>query len=55
MTLKIVAVLLLVGFFFLLSKAGAKMIGEENPLAKAFPIGATILVAFLLGLMFFSE
>lgn len=52
MTVKIIGALLLIGFFFMLSKAGAKMIGKDNPLAKAFPIGSSILVAFFLGLIF---
>ncbi len=37
MTIKIIGALLLVGFFFMLSKVGMAMVGKENPLAKAFP------------------
>lgn len=52
MTIKIIGALLLVGFFFMLSKVGMAMVGKENPLAKAFPIGSTVIVSFILGLMF---
>lgn len=55
MTIKIIGALLLVGFFFVLSKVGMGMVGKENPLSKAFPIGSTVLVSFLLGLMFLGE
>jgi|GEM_PF-3932887 len=54
MLIKIIGALLLVGFFFILSKAGAQMIGKENPLSKAFPIGSSVLAAFFLGLIFFA-
>lgn len=52
MTIKIIGALLLVGFFFMLSKVGMAMVGKENPLSKAFPIGSTVIVSFILGLMF---
>ncbi len=52
MTIKIIGALLLIGFFYILSKAGENMIGKDNPLAKVFPIGSSILVIFFLGLMF---
>lgn len=55
MLVKIIAAVVLILFFFILSRAGMKMIGEENSLAKFFPIGSTVLVSFILGLMFLGE
>ena len=52
MVMKIIGALLLIGFFYVLSKMSVELVGKENPLAKAFPIGSTVLVSFLLGLMF---
>ncbi len=55
MTIKIIGALLLIGFFYILSKAGANMIGKDNPLSKIFPIGSSILVVFFLSLMFVGQ
>lgn len=55
MTVKIIGALLLIGFFFVLSKVGVGMVGRDNPLSKAFPIGSTVIVGFILGLMFLGE
>ncbi len=55
MIAKIIGALLLIAFFFVLSKVGIGMMGKDNPLSKAFPIGSTVLVAFFLGLMFLGE
>jgi VIT1/CCC1 family predicted Fe2+/Mn2+ transporter len=52
---KIIGALLLVAFFFILSKAASGMLGKDYPLSKVFPIGSSLLVAFLLGLMFIGE
>lgn len=52
MEIKIIAALLLIGFFYLLSKAAIAIVGKDNSLSKAFPIGSTVLVTFLVGLMF---
>ncbi len=52
MITKIIGALLLIGFFFILTKVASGMLGKDHPLSKAFPIGSGILVAFFLGLMF---
>ncbi|XPV68082.1 MAG: hypothetical protein ACNI25_12315 [Halarcobacter sp.] len=53
MLIKIIGAICLVGFFYLLSKVSVSLVGKDNPLAKAFPIGSTLLVLFFLGLIFF--
>lgn len=55
MTAQIIAAVLLIGFFFILSKAAMGMLGKDHPLAKVFPLGSSFLVAFFLGLMFIGE
>jgi len=55
MIIKIIGALVLIGFFFVLSKVGMAMVGKENPLSKVFPIGSTLIVSFILGLMFLGE
>lgn len=55
MVAEIIGAVLLIGFFFIMSKVGMEMLGKEHPLAKVFPIGSSFLVAFLLGLMFLGE
>ena len=55
MLTKIIAAVVIIAFFFMLTKAGMGMVGKENPLSKAFPIGSSVIVAFLLGLMFIGE
>ena len=55
MTIKIIGALVLIGFFYILSKAAVGMVGEKNPLSKAFPIGSAIIVSFILGLMFLGK
>ena len=52
MITKINAALLIIGFFFMLTKVASGMLGKEHPLSKVFPIGSSILVAFFIGLMF---
>jgi len=55
MIAEIIGALLLIGFFFLISKVGSEMLGKDHPLSKVFPIGSGLLVAFFLGLMFLGE
>lgn len=52
MITKIIGALLLIGFFYMLTRVAAGMLGKEHPLSKVFPIGSSVLVAFFLGLMF---
>ena len=55
MIAKIIGTLLIIGFFFVLTKVASGMLGKEHPLSKVFPIGSGVLVAFFLGLMFLGE
>ena len=55
MLAEIIGAVLIIAFFFILSKVGMGMLGKEHPLAKVFPIGSGVLVAFFLGLMFLGE
>lgn len=55
MVAEIIGAVLLIGFFVIMTKACMGMLGKEHPLAKIFPIGSSVLVAFFLGLMFIGE
>lgn len=53
MITKIIGALLIIGFFFISSKVAISLVGENNPLSKAFPIGSGALVFIILWVMFF--
>lgn len=55
MTVKIIVASLLIGLLFVLGKVAIGMLGKNHPMAKVFPIGSSVLVAFILGLMFLGE
>lgn len=55
MVAEIIGAVLLIGFFFIMTKVCMGMLGKEHPLAKVFPLGSSVLVAFFLGLMFIGE
>lgn len=55
MLTEIIGALLIIGFFYMMTKVCMGMLGKEHPLAKIFPIGSSVLVAFFLGLMFIGE
>lgn len=54
MIAKIIGSLIIVGFFLLLNKVGSAFLEKGNLLSKFFPIGSTLLGAFLIGLIFFG-
>ncbi len=52
MITKIIGAVLLIAFFFVLTKVASGMLGKDHALSKVFPIGSTVLVLFFLSLIF---
>lgn len=54
MAVKIIASLLIIGFFWLFYKAGDAFLEKGNLLFKIFPIASVLMASFLIGLIFFG-